>query len=129
MMLALQKEAVDILCLYDARYEGLYGPLFNPITHRPWNTYYTVAAFGMLFRLGSEIESFSDTKGVYAVAATDGNKNAIMIANISGETQSVEIEGVDLSDARWSVIDDVRLLSWLPKMQNIENNSVVLIEF
>ena len=70
-----------------------------------------------------------DTEGVYAVAASDGKKNAIMISNVSGNDQTLEVEGVDLSDARWSVIDSRRLLSWSPAQKEIKNDTVILIEF
>jgi hypothetical protein len=70
-----------------------------------------------------------DTEELYAVAATNGEKNAILISNLTGETQTLNIEGVDLSGARWSLIDDSRLLSWSPALKSIANNSVVLIEF
>ena len=128
MILALQKEAVDVLCLYDAKYGGAYGPLFNPIDHSLWHTYYTLAAFGMLYKLGTEVESLSDTDGVYVVAATDGKETKIMIANVSGNSQPLEISGADLSDARWSIIDDNRRLSWSAPVREMENNTVVLIE-
>ena len=128
MILALQKEAVDLLCLYDAKYGGAYGPLFNPIDHSLWHTYYTLAAFGMLYKLGTEVESLSDTDGVYVVAATDGKETKIMIANVSGSSQPLEISGADLSDARWSIIDDNRRLSWSAPVREMENNTVVLIE-
>jgi hypothetical protein len=70
-----------------------------------------------------------DTDGVYAVMATDGKKNALMISNISGAAEELNIEGADLSDARWYVIDDRRLLSWSPEVKKIENGTVVLVEF
>ena len=125
---ALQKEWVDVACLYDAKYGGGYGPLFNPIDYTLWHTYYTLVAFGMLYKLGTEIECISDTEGVYAVAATDGKSTKIMISNVSGELLPLEIEGVDISEARWSVIDNERRLSWSTPMKEIENNTVVLIE-
>jgi hypothetical protein len=52
-----------------------------------------------------------------------------MISNISGEDKPLEIAGADLSDARWYVLDDERLLSWSPKIKQIKNNTVVLVEF
>ena len=131
MILAMQREDVDILCLYDAKFGGGYGPLFSPLNHRPWHTYYTLVAFGMLYKLGEEIGVTldGDREGVYAIAATDGNKRALMIVNISDSTKPIEIEGADLADARWSVIDDIRFLSWTPKMTEIPTNTVILVEF
>jgi hypothetical protein len=52
-----------------------------------------------------------------------------MISNISGKEQTLEIEGADLTDARWYVLDQQRLLSWSPAVKTIENNAVVLVEF
>ena len=37
--------------------------------------------------------------------------------------EELNIEGADLSDARWYVIDDRRLLSWSPEVKKIENGS------
>lgn len=47
----------------------------------------------------------------------------------SFKAQSLKIDGIDISGARWSLIDDSRLLSWSPKLSSIEKNSVILIEF
>ncbi len=41
----------------------------------------------------------------------------------------MRLEGVELSDARFYVIDQERLLSWAPNANAIENNEVILIEF
>ena len=121
-----------MLMIYDARIDGsTYSAFFLPsvrggcLTHG----YYAFAAFSVIYRLGTQTALSCDTDGVYAVSATDGKRSAIMIANISGRDQSLEIEGVDLSCARWSLIDDRRLLSWSPALGRIANNSVVLIEF
>ena len=91
--------------------------------------YYAFAAFSVLYKLGTQLGLECDTEGVYAVAATNGKKNALMISNISGKNQTLRIEGVDLDGARWSVIDDRCLLSWSPALKEIKHNTVVLIEF
>ena len=53
----------------------------------------------------------------------------LLISNISGNKIELDIIGADLSNARYSVIDNIRLLSWSPATNKIENNSVMLIEF
>ena len=65
----------------------------------------------------------------FPVAATDGSHHALLISNLTGERQALSIEGVDLSQARYHVIDQERLLSWSPAVDFIENNSVLLIEW
>ena len=130
MMLSLQDGYADILCIYDMRTNTApYCPLFDICTHKPIHAYYSLVAFHQLYKLGTQVEVKGDTKYLYAVAATNGTKNALMISNVSGEKQTLQIEGVDLSGARYYVIDQERLLSWAPHANEIENNTVVLIEF
>ena len=127
-MLALQYEGVEMMNFYDARMGSLYGGLFNPMTYKPWHAYYSLVGFGMLYKLENQVELTCDTEGIYAVCASDGNKRVLMISNVSGETKELEICGFDTADAHWYVIDDARLMSWLPATNKIENNQVLIIE-
>ena len=131
MLLGMQnKPAVALMCIYDMRSSGLYAPLFNSMTDKPTYAYYAFAAFNRLYRLGDQVALTSDTDGVYAVAATNGKKSAIMIANLTGEQLPVEIEGVELTDdARYYVMDADRLLGWAPNVRTLEPNAVALVEF
>ncbi len=52
-----------------------------------------------------------------------------MISNLTGVTQPLDIQGVDLSNALWYVIDQARMMSWSPAVNRIKNNSVLLILF
>ena len=130
IMLGMQNIGMDMLCFYDARMQGsIYAGFFNPITFKPWHAYYAAAAFGELYALGEQVELTSDTEGIHAVCATNGKRNAMLISNVSGKAQELNICGADLSDARYSVIDQDRLLSWSPAVKTIGNNTVVLIEW
>ena len=53
----------------------------------------------------------------------------MMIVNLTGRAQALTFDGIDLSDARISAIDDLRLLSWTPHAREIEPNTVYLIEW
>ena len=130
MMIAMQYGNPSVCCIYDMRTANApYCPLFNPITHKPIHGYYSMVAFNTLYKLGTQLEISCDAPGVYALCATNGNKTALLISNLSGSTVELDIAGADLSDARYSVIDDIRLLSWSPATNKIEKNSVMLIEF
>ena len=132
IMLGTQNTAVDMLMIYDARLDGsTYSALFLPALAFPKLSpaYYTFAAFASLYKLGTQVALEGADAGVYAVCATNEKKNALMISNISGEDKPLEIEGADLSDARWYLLDDDRMLSWSPAIQTIQNNTVVLVEF
>ncbi|MBR4769216.1 MAG: hypothetical protein IK088_09615 [Lachnospiraceae bacterium] len=129
MMLGMQYEpAVHVMCIYDMRYiAGDYAPLFDAY-HRPTYAWYALAAFNKLYQLKGQAELQCDTEDLYAVAATDGKKKALMMANLTGKPQPLKIEGMDLSDAHIYVMDDVRLLSFAASVKEIPVNGVVLIE-
>ncbi len=130
MMIAMQYGHPDICCIYDMRTNTApFCPLFNPITHKPIHGYYSMVAFNTLYRLGTQVESVCDETELYTLVASNGEKHAMMISNLTGKTQELCIEGVDLSGARYHVIDQERLLSWSPAVTKIENNEVVLIEW
>ena len=90
MMLAMQDLSPDICCFYDGRIgESVYGGLFNPITYQPFCTYYSLKAFGELYTLGTQAACTVHGDDLFAVAAKDGDKLALMIANI-GEDTTIE---------------------------------------
>lgn len=130
MMLALQCGHTDIACIYDMRTNmAPYCPLFDIRTHKPIHAYYSMVAFNCLYKLGNQVELTCDNDRLYAVAASDGEHHALMISNLTGEKQSIELEGVELKNARYYILDQERLLSWAPNANEIENNAVMLIEW
>lgn len=130
MIIALQHGHTDISCIYDMRTNTApYCPLFDIRTHKPIHAYYSLVAFNQLYKLEKQVETVSDTKYLYALAASNGKKHALMIVNVTGAKQELVIEGADLSDARVSVLDQDRLLSWSPAVREIPNNTVLLIEW
>ena len=98
------------------------------VVYNDFNLDGLIAAFSKLYKLGTQLELSCDTEGLYAVAATNGKKTVAVISNISGSAHTLSIEGVDLSDAHFYVLDQERLLSWAPNASIIENNAVVMIE-
>jgi hypothetical protein len=75
------------------------------------------------------VETVCDVPGLYAVAASDGNRHAMVLANLTGSKLALTLEGVDLQSARYHVIDQERLLSWAPNAHTMDNNDVVLVEW
>ena len=130
MLIALQRGHVDVGCIYDMRLNSApYCPLFDIRTYKPIHGYYAMVAFNTLYKLGDQIDVQCDNGRFYVIAASDGKKNALMLSNLTGEAQELIIEGVDLGDARFHVIDQERLLSWAPNANVVENNTVMLIEW
>ena len=92
MMLKMHSSDTYMLCYYDARImASAYGGFFAPLTYEPVSTYYAFAAFGELYELGSQVELTveGEADGFYALAATDGDRRAIYLVNLSEEKRSV----------------------------------------
>jgi len=130
MMLAMQHGHTDAMMIYDMRNNTVpYATLFDVCTKKPIHAYYAMVAFNTLYKLGNQVELTCDEELLYTVAASDGTHHAIMISNLTGQTQELNIQGADLQNARYHVIDQERLLSWSPAVKKLENNAVLLIEF
>ena len=102
MMLAMQHEPVDVLYYYDARMTHTpFGGLFNSETQLPTNSYFVFHMFNTLYRLGTEVQCSCDVPGVYALAATNGKRSALVIANTNNQRVNFDLEclGVDFTDA------------------------------
>lgn len=95
MLCAMQNTPTDILCYYDTRLtSGLYCGFFDPIHAVPVCTYYSFVAFGELYKLGKQAACACDAPDVYALAATDGEKKAVLISNHSDTAKNLEL-GLD----------------------------------
>ena len=108
MMCGMQRQTTAMLNFYDGRIAPSdYGGLFNPDTLKPYPAYYAMMMFNRAYQMGMEIESTSDTDGIYTLAATKDGKSVLLIANISGEAQTAELDlrGVNLSHADITRID------------------------
>ena len=129
MMIALQHGYTDACMIYDMRTNNApYCPLFDIKTHKPIHAYYALVAFNQLYKLGKQIETKCDTDRLYTLAASNKNRTSIMFANLTGESQTLCIEGIDLDNARFYVLGESGTLAWAPNADVIENNTVVLIE-
>ena len=82
MMLMFQDAPLDSAMFYDAGFSlNKYGSLFNPLTAKPFPTYYAFTAFGELYELGEQTQVSFSEEGVYAVAAKREGRGCIVIAN------------------------------------------------
>ncbi len=109
MMCAMQNTHTDMLCYYDSRLQAsAFGGLFAPLTYEPVCTYYSFAAFGELYALGTQVEASCDDSKIYTLAATNGTEKAIMIVNTADEDKDISVD----VDGEWTVslIDREHLL-------------------
>ena len=92
MICAMQNSHTDMLCYYDTRLTASsYGGFFAPLTYEPTCTYHAFAAFGELYALRHQVECTLDhpEDGMYAVAAADKSRKAVMIVNHSEESRQI----------------------------------------
>jgi hypothetical protein len=135
MMCAMQIHSkTDILCYYDGSVGAFwchpYAGMFNPLTVEPWPLYYSFAAFGELYRLGTQIAcDYEKTDGVYALAAEGEGKRAVIFANSTKEDIAVE---TNLSPSMTAyAIDEEKNLDLAlvnPKKFTLKKNTVVLFK-
>jgi len=130
MLLGMQNTSTDMLCYYDARYNGgRYGGFFHPITHQPCGTYYSFVAFGKLYGLGTQVSCDCDAERVYCVAAKGEHGRAMMIANISDQDQDITINA---GSGKVYLIDENHFLSptdWDCNTFTLKVNETVYIEY
>ena len=109
MMLAMQNKPIDMLCYYDARIgTSIYGGMFNPLTFKPFCTYYAFKAFNELYQLGTQVECLSDTQYLYAVGALNGDKKAVVVTVLD---QDREVISNMPSDMQAYLIDEKNMLT------------------
>jgi len=90
MMIAMHETKMSMMCYYDARVgTSVYGGLFNPLTLQPFCTYYSFKAFGYLYGLGNRVAVTGQEGSLYALAAENNGKKAVLFANI-GESTSIQ---------------------------------------
>lgn len=127
MMLAMQREFVDILHYYDARMSSsCNGGLFNSETRKPTNTYFAFHMFNSLYKLENEVSCSTDEPTVYAVAATNKKRSVLILANTDNKPIELELNlsGADTSDAEILRIDSIYRYS--PTGERIVNGKLTL---
>ena len=94
MMCAMQNSHTDMLCYYDSRLTASrYGGFFKPLSREPVCTYYVFKMFNELYALKNQVECVIDDpkQGLYALAASDGDKKAVMLVNHSGDAREIKL--------------------------------------
>lgn len=120
---------VDVCCVYDMRITGssTYAAVFDMNTYKPFKSYYSFVAFNQLYQLKNQVEASVDTEGMYVLRAKNGEKTALLLVNLSGKKQDLKFEGLDLTRAKYYVIDEDKTLSWAFDASTINDNGVLLI--
>ena len=90
MMLRMQNTTCDMLMYYNGDINGSYNGLYNPITKEPFWAYYSVKAFGELYKMGNQVKVTGVPSKISCVGAVGYGKYAIVLTN-TGNKKSIKI--------------------------------------
>ena len=130
MMITMQHKKTDMLMYYDAKYISVsaYGGCYDVTTRKPSCIYYAIRAFGDLYALGNEVECKAEGEELYALAARDGEKKAILLSN-RGEDKKLKL---DIPDGFYVYLidrDSLMVKTELnPKEFTLKGNTVALVK-
>ena len=132
MMIALHATPTDMMMYYNFTSTSGYNGVFNPINMQPFKAYYSFYDFGQLFALGQQAEcEIIDGERVYALAATNGEKNALVIVNHNNDKEiTVNVSGF-AAGARVTVTDENHTFDTIEadlSSLTLRSNAIALIE-
>lgn len=130
MMIGMQHKKTDMIMYYDARYANVsaFAGFYDVVTFEPTCIYYAFKAFGELYALENEVECICPNDGVYALAAKNGDKKAIILSNIK---EDVKVELNLTEDFYTFLIDKDNLMTRIDLNTNdfiLRENTVVIIK-
>ena len=84
------------------------GGNINPDNGTPYRTYYSFMMFNTLYSLGNQVSCEMNAKGVFASAAVDGKKAAVVISNTTPIPADITLEmaGFAATDVQFLRIDE-----------------------
>lgn len=89
-MLTGQKDKnCDMLMFYTAA-PCAWNGLFDYCSFRPIKGYYVFWAFSELYKIGDEVECFCEDKNIYACAASDAERRALVITHYDEDFNAVQ---------------------------------------
>jgi hypothetical protein len=95
MCAAQNDSAIDMLMYYDAR-PSHYNGLFDLYTNEPLKGYYPFKMFNTLYRMGNACHCDVVGEGLYAAAACDGERSALMVAYFNDDDEDTSTSTVIL---------------------------------
>ena len=131
----MQKEtSIDKAMYYDALPTRAYCGLYEYPSLRTTHTYCSFKAFGELYGLSNEVESVSSSPKLFVLAASDGEKGAFFVSNMTTNSVPVkfDVKGAPKGDVRAYVIDRERMLdayAFDPAETVIPNRGVLFVEY
>ncbi len=93
-MISMQHTSTDMCMYYDGNMSSSYCGIFDPVHFTTFKAYNAFLYFGEMYSIGKEVQlDIADgVKNVYACAAYDGERGAMLIANITGHDVEIALD-------------------------------------
>lgn len=85
MEITMQRESVDVATYYDAQPVIPYCGIFRLTDLTPTKAYYSLSYWNRLYTLRTACAASAEGENIYAYAACNGAKAAVLISNYNGE--------------------------------------------
>lgn len=93
MFVRMHRAGVEACMYYDARFGvSVYGGLFNPLTAKPFSTYYSFVAFNALYRAGTQVACEADAPLIAMAAAGENGQRLALIVNTTNTETALTLE-------------------------------------
>ena len=111
MMALGQNLPVDMLMYYDARPGTCLNGLFDFYSYKPFKGYYSFLLFSKLYKIGKQVKTESDSERIYAVAAANEGKEAVLLSYFTNDEtakkESITVKfGEDCADSYALIVLD-----------------------
>ena len=129
-MLMMQDTTTDVMCYYDGNVGyTAYGGLINPDKGYPYRNYYAFMMFNSLYKLGNLAYTKLDNDNIFAKAAVDEKRAAIVITNPNGEPVDVKLDlvGFNASEIQVLRVDEENRYTFTG--EEIVNGTLTLPEY
>ncbi len=132
MLLMFQNENVDMAHYYDGDDDGLMWAGLFVKGRQPSSAYYGFRAFGQLYKLGSQakIKNLRLPGGLYAVAASGEDGQALLISNVSEKRdRKLKIDAGAYTACKCMTVNENCEWAEIPLPDTIESGSMLYITF
>ncbi len=108
-MLMMQDTSTDVMCYYDGGLgHSSYRALINPDNGYPYRTYYSFMMYNTLYKLKNRAFSESSDEHLFACAAVNGKKAAVVMSNVNEDDifVTLDLKGFEATDIQVCRLDN-----------------------
>ncbi|MEA4823583.1 MAG: hypothetical protein VB111_05625 [Clostridiaceae bacterium] len=94
----MQENAVDAATYYDSQPTLPYCGIFKLTSLKPTKQFYALKYWNTLYRMGTRVKTTAEGDALYAAAACDGARRAMVVSNYDAADKNLRIEIKNLAE-------------------------------